>query len=105
MSDALSFSKIKLGSLQGFLCPLPFRNVLDRTKNFIRSARGVSFYGAQSVDSADFAVGTNDTMFNVASSFAVKGLLSCLEDKLSIFRVHHFANHRHIDGALLRTQS
>src|SRR5580693_6071409 len=104
MSEALSFAEIKLALLQGFLGALAVRDVLDRTKHFIRSARGVSFYCAQTVDSADFAVGTNDTMFSDRARFTMKRLLSCAKNKLAIFGMDHVANQRHVYGALLRTQ-
>src|ERR1700730_17473129 len=87
------FPKIKLGSLQGLLGALAVSDVLDSTKHFIRSSRCVSFHGAQTVDSAHFPIGAKDAMFSVRAHFAMKGLLSCPEDKLSIFRVDHFANH------------
>jgi hypothetical protein len=46
-----------------------------------------------------------DTMLDVSAHFAMKGLLRRPEDKLSIFGVDHFANHRHVYGTFLRTQS
>src|SRR5580704_6931613 len=98
------FPKIKLGSLQCLLGALAVSDVLDSTKHFIRSPRCVSFHGAQTVDSAHFPIGAKDAMFSVRAHFAMKGLLSCPEDKLSIFRVDHFANHRHVYGTFLRTQ-
>src|SRR6266481_754729 len=99
-----NFPKIKLGSLQCLLGALAVSDVLDSTKHFIRPPRCVSFHGAQTVDSAHFPFGLNDAMFSVGAHFAMKGLLSCPEDKLSIFRVDHFANHRHVYGTFLRTQ-
>src|ERR1700730_16661897 len=104
MSEALSFAEIKLALLQGFLGTLAVRDVLDRTKHFIRSARGVSFYCAQTVDSADFAVGTNDTMFSDRARFTMKRLLSCPKNKLAIFGMDHFANQRHVYGTFLRIE-
>src|ERR1700731_2425963 len=105
MSEALSFAKIKLALLQSFLGALAVRDVLGRTKHFIRWAGGITLYGAHTMNSSDLAVRTNETMFNVGGNFAVKGLLSCAKDELSIFHVNHFANLRQIDGALLRIQS
>src|ERR1700732_4037805 len=104
MSEALSFAEIKLALLQGFLGALAVSDVLDSTKHFIRSPRCVSFHGAQTVDSAHFPTGANDAMFSVRAHFAMKGHLSCPEDKLSIFRVDHFANHRPVYGTFLRPQ-
>src|SRR5580658_1496213 len=98
------FPQIKLGSLQGLLGALAVSDVLDSTKHFIRSPRCVSFHGAQTVDSPHFPIGAQDAMFSVRAHFATEGLLSCPEDKLSIFRVDHFTNYRHIYWALLRTQ-
>ena len=43
-SEALCFTKIKLGSLQGFLCPLPVSDVLDRTEHLVGSSRRLSFH-------------------------------------------------------------
>ncbi len=43
-------------------------------------------------------------MFNVGGNVPVKGLLSCAEDELSIFRVDHFANHRQVYRTFLRAQ-
>ena len=105
MSEALPFAKINPRLLQGFLCALAVGDVLDRTEHFVRSPECVSFYGAQSVDHSHFPIGTNDTMFDVSAHFAMKGLLRGPEDKLSIFRVDHVANHRHVYGTFLRTQS
>src|SRR5580658_9859686 len=104
MSEALPFAKINLRLLQRFLCALAVRDVLDRTKHFIWSPRCVSFYRTQSVDSPHFATRANDAMFDIGARFAMKGLLRCPEDKLSIFGVDHFATNRHVYGAFLRTQ-
>src|SRR5580704_783497 len=98
------FPKIKLGSLQCLLGTLAVSDVLDSTKHFIRSPRCVSFHGAQTVDSAHFSIGANDAMFSVRAHFAIQGVLSCPEDKLSIFRVDHFANQRHVYGTFLRIE-
>src|ERR1700720_3488159 len=105
MSDSLSFAQIKLASLQRFFGAFSFRDVLGRAKHFIWPAGGITFYGAYTVNRPNFAVGTNETMFNVGRSSALKRLLSCGEDELSIFRVNHFADLRQIDGAVLRIQS
>src|ERR1700722_9211763 len=105
MSKPLSFADIKLALPKGFLGPLPVSDVLGRTKHFIRSAGGITFYGAHAVNRPNFAVGTNETMFNVGSNSAMKRLLSCSEDAFAIFRVNHFANFRQIDGALPWVQS
>src|SRR4029077_7714652 len=98
MSEALSFAEIKLTLLQSFFGALAVRDVLCRPKHFIRSAGGITFYGAHTVNSPNFAVGTNETMFNVGGNVFVMGLLSYAEDELSIFRVDHFTNLRQIDG-------
>src|SRR5580692_1535065 len=105
MSDSLSFAQIKLASLQRFFGALAVRDVLGGAKHFIWAAGGITFYGAHTVNRPNFAVGTNETMFNVSRSSALKRLLSCAEDQFAIFRVNHFAHLRQIDGALLRIQS
>src|ERR1700722_18939057 len=105
MSDSLSFAQIKLASLQRFFGSFSFRDVLGRAKHFIWPAGGITFYGAHTVNRPNFAVGTNETMFNVGSNSAMKRLLSCSEDAFAIFRVNHFANFRQIDGALPWVQS
>src|SRR5689334_11640197 len=104
MSEALSFAEIKLALLQSFLGAPAVRDVLGRTKHFTRSAGSVSLYGSNTMDGPDFAVRTNDTMFDVGANFAMKGLLSYPEDELSIVRVDHFANQCDIDGVFLRLQ-
>src|ERR1700730_11874844 len=105
MSEALSFAEIKLTLLQSFFGALAVRDVLGRPKHFIRSAGGFPFYGAHTMNNPNLAVGTNETMFDVDGNVALESLLSCAENELSIRRVYHFANHRQINGALLRTQS
>src|SRR5229473_7403905 len=104
VSDSLPLAQIKLASLQRFFGAFSFRDVLGRAKHFIRSAGGITFYGAYTVNRPNFAVGTNETMFNVGTSSALKRLLSCAEDKFAIFRVDHFSNLRQIDGAPPRIQ-
>ena len=91
MSDALSFTKIKLGSLQGFLCPLPVSDVLDRTEHLVGSSRRISFHFALTVHAAYLPVRTNEPMFRVGAHAAANGLFCCPEHGLSIFRVYHFA--------------
>src|SRR5260370_1265062 len=91
MSEALSFTKIKLGSLQGFLCPLPVSDVLDRTEHLVGSSRRISFHFTLTVHGAHFPAGTNKPMFRVGSNSAHAGLFCCPEHKLAIFRVDHFA--------------
>src|SRR5579863_2262215 len=103
MSEALSFTEIELVLLQGFFGTLALRDVLGRTKHFIRLARRVPLYGAHTMDNPNFTVRTNDTMFNVGANVADKGFFSCAEDELSIFGVDSFADHRDINGTLLRT--
>src|SRR5579864_106202 len=104
MSEALPLAKINLGLLQRLLCALTVSDVLDSAKHFVRSPRGVSFYGAQSVDSPHFAIRANDAMFNVRADVATEGLLRGPKHKLAIFRVDHFTTNRHVYGAFLRTQ-
>src|SRR6267142_4388468 len=75
MREALSFTEIKLALLQCFFGALAVGDVLGRAKHFIRSARGITFYRAETVNRPNFAVGTNKTMFTVARSPALKRLL------------------------------
>src|SRR6266478_6546473 len=102
MSEALPFAEIKLGSLQGFLCPLPVGDVLHRAEHLIGPARRVSLQIALAVHRAHFSAGTNDPVFSVGTHSPENGLLRYPEDGLSIFRVDHFAYCRQVYRTFLR---
>src|SRR3984893_3157227 len=91
VSEALPFAEIKFGSLKGFLCALTVSDVLDRTEHLVGPSRCISLHVALTVHGAHFAAETNDSMFCVRAHCAQKGLFCRLEDRLSIFRVDHFA--------------
>jgi hypothetical protein len=90
MSEALSLAEIKLGSFQGFLCPLPVGDVLDRTKHLVGSSRRISFNFALTVHDANLPVRTNEAVFRVGADTVANGLFCCPEHRRSIFRVDHF---------------
>ena len=106
MSEALSFTKIKLGALQGFLCVFPVSDVLNRTKYFVRSSRRVSFHSPNGLDSTHFAGGANDAMFWSQRAPPLRMTASAAAKTYSlVLRVHHFANHCHVKGASLWRQA
>lgn len=93
-SSALSLSKIKLGSLQRFLCPLPVGDVLDRTEHLVGSPRRISFHFPLTVHGAYLPVRTNEAVFRVGSNSVANGLSFRPEHILSILRVDYFAHYR-----------
>jgi len=112
MSDLLGFFKPGFALLQVarqrlvlFLCALAAGDVLDRTKYFVRSARCVSFHSPDGLYSTHFAGGADDTMFYRSVHSTTNDVFSCPENEFPIIRVHHFPNHRHINGPFLWRQS
>src|SRR5580704_15905936 len=104
MSEALSLTKIKLSSLQGFLCALPVSDVLDGTEHLVGSARRISFHISLAVHATNFPGGTDDSVFSVRASSATNSLLRFSEHILTIFRVNHFPYCRQVYRAVLRRQ-
>jgi hypothetical protein len=57
------------------------------------------------MNSAHFAVGTNDSMLSRRRHAATNGFVRFSKNTLSIVRVDHFADQRHVNGTILRGQS
>src|ERR1700733_3745562 len=112
MGDLLGFFKPGLALLQVarqrlvlLVCTPAVSDVLDRTEYFVPSPRGVSFHSPDRMYSAQFADGADDTMFHRSIHSTANDTFNCLENMLPIVRVHHFADQRHVNGALLWRQS
>jgi hypothetical protein len=102
MTEALPFGQVKLASPQGFLCPLPIRNVLNRAKHQIGPSRCVPLQVSQAVHSTHFTAGTNDAVFGVGPVSTHNSLLGCPENEISILSMDQFADCRDIYWPSLR---
>src|ERR1700723_4095151 len=102
MSETLSFAEVKLTSPKSFFRALAISDVLHSTKHLAGPSRRISFHSTQALNSTHFAVGTNDTMLGRRGHTATGGFVSLPENTLSIVRVDHLADHRHVNGARLR---
>src|SRR5579863_2028045 len=105
MSETLSFAEIKLTPPQSFLRALAISDVLHSAKHFTGSSRRISFHSTETLNSTHFAVGTNDAMLGRCGHAATSGFVSFPKNTLSIVRVDHLADHRHVNRASLRIQS
>src|ERR1700731_2315191 len=114
VSEALRFTKIKLGSLKGFLCALALSNVLNGAEQFIGSSGCISLciarqrtptLGRQTVDCAHFSAGTHDSKFSLGSDSSKKVLINSLIKRLAIFGVDHRAYGRQVHRAFLQASA
>src|ERR1700733_13503762 len=82
-------------------CEFAVSDVLAHTEHLVGSPRCVLLQIAQTVDNANFSVGTKYPVFAFSAPARTNGLFCGPKDIVSILRVDHFAHCRNINGAFL----
>src|SRR5580658_7475158 len=84
MGNALPFADIKLASLKHFLGTLAICDVLDGTEHLAGLPRSIFLQVALTMHGAQFAIGTDDSVFYVRAQSSANGLLRHSEHKFQI---------------------